>query len=110
MTKDEAAEIVLGGKVYKTCSNCEGRGGVMRTQKVVGKQHRQSRRPTFGLGVAEPCKQCSGAGTETRPEYHQACEVLKIERKFTAPWRPSLLSGEDWFFDEDSQQWVDLNA
>lgn len=113
MTEQEAAELVLKGRVYETCPNCEGGGRQQSpTESKSGrKKHSwawRSANSVRGNGV-EICKQCSGAGTQTAARFQEACRILDVEAtsKSSPPHRPNFLG--EWMFDDQTQEWVDVS-
>ena len=112
MTEQEAVEVVLRGRVYETCTNCDGGGRQQLHGGMSGrKKHMWGWRPfdSRRVGGAEICKQCSGAGVQTMSKFQEACQILGIEitSKPNPPHRP--FSSGEWLFDEQTQEWVDVS-
>ena len=114
MTIEEAGEIVLGGRVYETCTSCEGKCYVPVAAPSYGKRHYGIvNRIGFQKTVSsrdEACKSCSGAGVQTSATYIQACEILgATPSKSSPPHRPARMNeADEWMFDDLAQEWVNV--
>lgn len=72
MTPEEAAEEILGGKPYATCTRCGGSGW----HKAPVDLTRITTTRITAEALRDYCKGCDGSGQWLRGDYATACRIL----------------------------------
>lgn len=76
MTAEEAGQIILEGKPWRPCTNCNGQG-LIKDSLVVGGAVYTSKYGT--VSAMKRCVGCNGDGHFLHDEYRQACELLGLK-------------------------------
>jgi len=88
MTLEEAGEIVLSGKAWRTCPGCQGTGkGAANVASVMG-LNQEGKPVVERLSVPDPCLTCKATGVVPSKSYVKACKLIGKKGR---PPRPGVV-------------------